>query len=146
MGKLRADPHFGQVLAAKDFAGEPQGQLVGSVLHQGYRFRIVRNRLYWRPPEETFHEFLFNVLKWTLGESWYKAQLKVPLGERHQIVKWYQAASNHINTIVGNPLYREGEFYGAAPTGEVQALITLAYDVYHLLHRGDLPEFESADS
>ena len=137
--QLRADPQYARVLEAISRAGTPQGQLVPAVEHKGHRFRIVGNRLYWRPLRETFHEFLINLLKWTLGKAWHMAQVKLPPEERHQIHKWYKANADLSRSVVGNPRYRDEETWGAEPTGYVQALATLAYDVYHLLHRGDLP-------
>lgn len=115
------------------------GQLVPSVEFQGYRFRAVGSRLYWRPLQETFNEFLLNLLKWTIGEPWHKEQLKLPIEQRHQILKWCMAHDDLMRSVVGNPRYRDGEVWAAEATGHVQALMTLAYDVCHLLHNRSLP-------
>jgi len=136
---LRQDPRFGPVLDEINLKRNPQGRPVPSIEHKGHRYRAVGNRVYPRPLKETFHEFLINLLKSTLGRKWHEEQLNLPPEERHQIFKWYKANADFVKAVVENPLYKEGERYGAEPTGEVQALMTLAYDVFHLLHRDDLP-------
>lgn len=137
--KLRADPEFARVLQAIERAGEPRGQLVPSIEFKGYRVRAVRSRIYLRPLSETFHEFLINLLKRTLGEAWHKAQVKLPLEKRHQIHKWYKAFADLSRSVVGDPRHRDGGSWWAEPTGDTQALMALAYDLCHLLHRGGLP-------
>lgn len=37
---------------------------------KGKRLRGVWNRIYCQDPSETFHEFLIDLLKLTLGEEW----------------------------------------------------------------------------
>src|SRR2546428_3369108 len=44
-------------------------------LWKGKRVRAVGNRLYFRQPTETFHEFLMNVLRETLGKEWYMSEV-----------------------------------------------------------------------
>jgi hypothetical protein len=109
------------------------------VKFKGRRFRAVWNRLHVRPLAETFHEFLWNLLKSTLGEEWYFAELKKAEGERHQVVQWFvdlyewqKANDKPENRALGG--------WGALPSGDVQALTSLAYDVYTLLHTNALPE------
>ncbi len=137
--QLRQDPQFGAVLDEMNLAGNLQGQPELSIVHKRRRYRTVGSRRYPRPLKETFHEFLINLLKWTLGRKWHEEQLGFPPEERHQIFKWYKATADHTREVVENPLHRDGELYSFEPTGEVQALIVLAYDVFHLLHRSDLP-------
>lgn len=106
---------------------------------KGYRFRAVLNRLHVRPLAETFHEFLWKLLKWTLEKEWYFAQLGKPEAERHQAVQWFGDLYEwqKANTTPEN---RALSRWGALPSGDVQALTALAYDVYTLLHSNALPD------
>lgn len=99
--------------------------------HKGHTFRAIWSRLYVRPKNETLHEFVVLVLKWTLGRSWYEAQLKTPADERHVIMKWVFAW--HALARANEPAeHKPGEVYSGEPTGEAQALLSLADDVYRL--------------
>jgi len=105
---------------------------------KGRRFRAVWSRLYWRPLSETFHEFLWHLLKWTLGEKWYLAEVKKAAEERHQIVQWFFDL-HEWQKANSTPEQRAAGAWGALPNGDVQALTSLAYDVYSLLHSNALP-------
>lgn len=137
--ELRQDPRFAPVLDEISVRRTLQGRIVPSIEHMGHRYRVVGSRVYPRPLKETFHEFLVNLLKFTLGRTWHEEQFRRVPEERHQIPKWYKATADFTKSVVGNPLHREGDIYSAEPTGDVQALICLAYDVYHLLHSGSFP-------
>jgi hypothetical protein len=43
------------------------------------------NKIRVRPPAEHLHEFIFNVLLWTLGQKWHKEQVNKSAEERHII-------------------------------------------------------------
>lgn len=129
-----------RLFAAKQRAGTQHGQLVPSVLHMGHRFRGVGSRVYWRPPTQTFHEFLLDIVKETVGKRWYMGQVGLPPDQRHQILRWFMSQAQHSRAVVGNELYRDGQAWGAAPTGDELALVTLGYDLIHLRHQGALPQ------
>jgi len=99
--------------------------------------RAVGNRLHFRPPSETFHEFLLNLLKWTLGKDWYFSQLKGPEASRHEIVRWYVALSDWKKKTAAEENKVPGGWEATA-SGDVQSLISLAYDIYQLLHASSL--------
>ena len=114
------------------------GQPMLQAVFQGQRFRVVGSSLVARPVTETFHEFLWGLLRTTLGEGWWEAEQARAESSRHQIVRWFdalvrwkQAGAHKGNKIEGG--------WRAAPTGDVQALTALAYDVYTLLNAGALP-------
>ena len=100
--------------------------------------RAVGNRLYARPPKETLHEFMLNLLKWTLGKEWYFGELKKSPEEQQQIVRWYIELGDW-SKRVSTEENRFGHGWSAIPSGGIQALLALAYDVYTLLHSGELP-------
>ena len=102
-------------------------------IFQGQKVRAVRNKIHFRPLEETFYDFQLNLLLWALGKEWYDEQMLKPPDERHVILKWrdernallnkYRRASASHNEPVTAPL-----------TGNVKALQVLADDVYQLEH------------
>jgi hypothetical protein len=119
----------------------PVGQLIGpQVVFNGERLRAVRNVLHRRPLKETFTEFLLHHLKWALGKNWHDYQMALPPNQRHQIMLWYRALNEHYREVVQNSSNKtpDGRF-GAFPTGDVLALLSLAFDVYILRQQGNLP-------
>ena len=93
-----------------------------------------------RPPNETFHEFLIHVLCVTLGEDWRATQAALPEAARHVVVKcledWSRWKALNADADV---LARDGH-QSAFPSGWVQYLISLAWDVATILRTGALPE------
>lgn len=139
VGVGASDPKVAELAAAVRRAGQQQGQLVPSIIHQGYRFRAVGNRIHWSRPTETFHEFLINIVKWTVGEGWYRGQLLLPEAQRHQILRWIKTQADRSREYVGDDRFKEGDAYGVPPCGDELSLVALGYDLLHLQHRGDLP-------
>jgi hypothetical protein len=93
--------------------------------------RAIWNRLYPRPKTETFHQFIFNVLRWTVGEKWHSAQMALSLAEQHVIARWF-GALNELVSPPGHATNPPGEVYQITPTGEVKELFALADDLYRL--------------
>jgi hypothetical protein len=117
---------------------EPYLDLVPSVIWDGHRWRAVFNRLYYRPPEETFHEFLISVVQWTFGETWWKRQIRTPEKDRHVIVKWkYLFAA----LTKASPKDSAGPPYATPANGPVWALLSLGYDLFCLQAKNKLPDF-----
>ncbi len=90
---------------------------------------------------QTFHEFLVDVLKRTLGVEWWEEQMKLPLNERHYIAlclaktgEWILRERARIGNIpLDGPL-------NAMPDGYVKSLLLLAFDVSSLVQKNILPE------
>jgi hypothetical protein len=56
------------------------------------RVVAIWNTVIFRPPTETFHEFLIEVpLKNTFGEAWYKAENVKAEADCHIVVRWLAA-------------------------------------------------------
>lgn len=115
----------------------PTGRPPLETLWQRKRVRAVGNTLYLRPPSETFHDFLPNLLRIQLGKDWYNSELAKPPHERHQILRWFfrfqewqEREMKPENKVPGG--------WSAPPSGDVQALMALAFDVYVLLHTQQL--------
>jgi hypothetical protein len=41
---------------------------------KGKKVRAVRNKVHFRPLDESFQDFQLNLLLWTLGKKWYDEQ------------------------------------------------------------------------
>lgn len=120
---------------------EPNLHLVKSIIHKGYRWRIIWSRLYYRPMQETFHEFIIDILKQTFGEEWRQQQLLLPENSRHIIIRWTESYRDwkKINATEDNK--GDGHIWGAIPSGDVLSLLQFAYDIYCLQAIRKLPDF-----
>jgi hypothetical protein len=100
--------------------------------------RVIWNAIHYRPKTETFHEFIINVLKWTVGQKWYEFQLALKPEKRHVIMKWCNAFSIATQTQVP-PDWKPGQIYAMSLTGEIKELLVLADDLYRLQLAKKLP-------
>lgn len=109
---------------------------------QDKRARAVGNTLSIRPPNETNHEFYVDLLRHELGQDWNSEQLERPPEERHPLHQWEnhwrEARAGQVPEVERVEV-DEGRFE-AKPTGDLLALITLAYDVYSLKHSAALSD------
>ncbi len=117
---------------------EPYLDLVQSVIWKGKRWRAIFNKLYYRPQEETFHEFLINVIKWTFGETWWKQQIGMQEKDRHIVIKWTYLFADITKVL---PKDAAGPPYTSLANGPVWALLSLGYDLFCLQAKNRLPEF-----
>jgi hypothetical protein len=112
---------------------------VKPVIFQGGKVWALGNKIYHgRRPEETFHEFILDVFKQTLGKEWWDEQLASQ--KKHFIMlcflhyfEWQKKNATEANKANENSWY-------AIPDGWTQSLISLAFDVCSLQHAASLPE------
>jgi len=115
---------------------------VKPVIFQGKKVWAIGNRIYHsRPPNQTFHEFIIEVLQLTLGREWWDNQRNLAPEERHFIMKcflkfyeWQRRSSSLADNKISDHLW------GARPDGWSKSLIALAFDVCSLQHKLSLPE------
>jgi len=105
----------------------------------GQKVRVVRNKIHFRPLEETFYDFQLNILFWALGKEWYDEQMLKPLDDRHVILKW-RHERNELLKRYRKPSASPGEPVKAPLTGNVKALQALADDIYQLEHALEAPK------
>lgn len=105
--------------------------------HKGRVVVALGSRLYPLPAGQTFHDFLFNHLQEQLSKAWWEAEIRKDPKERHVIVQWYFVLHDWKKKNA-KPENKAGSGWGALPSGPVQALFQLAWDVYYLAHRGAL--------
>jgi hypothetical protein len=129
-----------QALLKKKEDTEPNLNIIPSITHEGHRWRVIWSRVYPRPITETFHEFIFHILCLTLGEKWYNEQMLLMPQKRHIIIRWFESYEEWTKINKTDENKRNG-VWTAMPTGEVQALFSLAYDIYCLQIVNKLPDF-----
>lgn len=118
---------------------EPHLDFVESLVVKDYRLRIIWSRIYRRPAEETFHEFIMLILQLTFSDAWYKHQISLPNNERHIIVRWLSSYEQWSRAMFTDENKCGENKWRAIPSGEVLALHQLAYDIYCLQTIRKLP-------
>lgn len=104
----------------------------------GQKLRAVRNKIYARPKEETFQDFVINHLLWFLGEEWFHSEMKKALEERHIILRWRHELNEQL--LKYDSPDRDTSVPLKAPmTGGAKALLVLADDVLQLAQALDTP-------
>lgn len=105
---------------------------------KGFRLTAVGNRILWSKDHKTFIDVLSDYIRWTLGEDWGNAEIKKPLDERHQVLKWYDALCAYQNKHREKPA---GEIETAPATGLIRSYYGLAYNLYLLEHNVELRDY-----
>jgi hypothetical protein len=119
---------------------EPHLDFVKSIVFRGYRWRPIYQRLHYRPLQETFHEFLIDILKQTFGKEWRQQQLLLSEGSRHILLQWVEAYRDWRKAHETEENKEDEHTWGAEPSGEVFALHQFAYDIYCLQAIHKLPD------
>lgn len=124
---------------------ERDGQLIGrpviSTEFKGHKVVAVGSRLYHSLPANiTFHEFLITFLKDIVGHSWGLAESNKPKEEQHIIVRWIKEMVELLGISTTHVENQIRDIKSAKVSGNVQALLSLAYDIYSIYHCTDLPE------
>lgn len=135
--------HFRKQIAKKK-ALEDMGiyiNFVKPVIFKGRKVWAIGSRVYYnRPPHETFHQFIIDILRLTLGKEWWNNELRLPEEQRHFIVKcflkfyeWQKKKSVKQKKVTE-------KIWAAKPDGWTKSLLALAFDVCSLVHTHHLPE------
>jgi len=83
---------------------------------------------------KTFTDFLLDYIKGCLGGAWGENEIRKPLEERHQIMKWHDAFARHSHKF-------QRDANGLIPipqNGVIRSYLSLAYDLYVLKHHQSL--------
>jgi hypothetical protein len=113
------------------------GRPIISIEHKGYRLIAVGSRICYSKNWKTFHDFLFDNIKFVFGKEWGQAELKKPFEERHPILQWQKYANDHMQAHKG----KDGEIHSAPFNGAVSALINLSYNLYLLTHNVKIQDY-----
>src|SRR5260370_2461740 len=96
-----------------------------SVVHQGQRLVVVRNRFYHSDKWKFFLDFLRDYAPQVLGIEWCKAESAKPEAERHPIITWRAQGGAYMNAQPAQP---DGSRV-ALPCGAFAAYNCLADDL-----------------
>ncbi len=107
------------------------GRPIISVEFQGHRFVAVGQKVHYGK-WKTFHDFLGNYIKSSLGGEWGNTELRKPLAERHPILKWY----DHVCKLQRENATKPGPVFSSPITGAASAYYRLAYNLYLIAHNG----------
>lgn len=99
----------------------------------GFCFRAVGNRVYKRDIYETFHEFILNIFAEDIGEKWLKTEFLKSETDQHLIAQWFNELNEKMKKSQ-NPELPKGHILALKHTGNIRALLSLAYDYYSLFH------------
>lgn len=107
------------------------GRPIISTEHKGYRFVAVGNQMHYGK-WKSFHDFLGNYIKHTLGGQWGNAEIAKPLAERHPLLQWY----DKICRLQAEHAKEPGAVFSTPLTGAISAYNRLAYNLYLIAHNG----------
>ncbi len=110
----------------------------------GRRVWAIGNRIFTdRPPNQTFHEFIIGLLSEALGREWAESQEGLEAAEQHYL---YRCVGEYAawTERVSRERERDGNgLWGAPPSGSVQYLGGVAWDVALLLQATGRPLAEA---
>jgi len=113
------------------------GRPIISIEHKGYRLVAVGSRICYSKNWKTFHDFLFDNIKFVFGKEWGENELKKSFEDRHPILQWQKMAHDYMQEHKG----QEGKINSAPLTGALSALINLSYNLYLLAHNVKIHDY-----
>lgn len=117
-------------------AQQGKGRSIISSVFQGYRLVAVGNTIRYSKSWNTFHDFLFDYIKETLGRDWGNQEIAKDLPDRHPILQWYDSICRYQKETILEP----GKVHSAPMIGSVAAYLGLAYNLYLLAHNLELQQ------
>lgn len=95
--------------------------------------RAVGSTVHARTPGETFHEFILDLFGNAIGYDWIASERVKPEGERHPLSIWGQELVEAMQQGEKQRTDKSKPF-GIKQSGNLRALLALAYDYYSLSH------------
>jgi len=130
--KKKMDEHQANEMQRKKQQG--LGRPIISTDFKGHRVIAIGKELRWSEKWKTFHDFLFDYLKYCFEKEWWMGELKKNPQERHPILQWAVIAGEYTSQ-----LHRKyGEIHAAPTIGAVDAYLGLSYSLYLLAHNAEL--------
>lgn len=134
--------HFQKVAAEQEYLKQAGIHInyVEPIMFKGKKVFALGSRVYPNcPPNTTFHEFIIQILKETIGLDWFCEQAKLSPEERHFISLCLEKLGEWIARNEKTAERVKGEIWGAKPDGYSKSLLLLAFDVCSLIHTHSLP-------
>jgi len=91
-------------------------------------------------PHATFHQLLLSNLQLTLGEKWWNIETAKPESERHYIKRCFEGLKDSESRDDLDIKAIDEHTKTMLATGDTQALLSLAFDVYLLTHKNYMPD------
>lgn len=135
--------HFRKVKARQDFLKQAGIHInyVKPIMFKDKKVFALGNKVYAdAPPNTTFHSFIIEILKETIGLDWFREQAKLPERERHFISISLEKLGEWIERNQHTAERVNDEVWGAKPDGYSKSLLLLAFDVCSLIHTRNLPQ------
>lgn len=108
-------------------------ETLSSMVMGDTRHRIVWNKVWYSPQEQTFHNFLDGLVVATFGLDWFEQQSQLAAEQQHVVERWRIA----LLELVDRPEDTAG---GHTFTGPVESYMHLGYDLYWLQIHHKLPD------
>jgi hypothetical protein len=114
-------------------------ELPNTISHKGKTLLAVGNQIMVEEnPYATFHQLLFRNLQQTLGEEWWTQQEGKPVDEQHYIYRCFLELRGSEKRDDLNVTQVDEHTRSMVTTGNTQALLSLAFDVWMLAHKSYL--------
>ncbi len=134
--------HFQKIRAKQEYLKQAGIHInyVKPIMFKGKKVFALGNKVYANcPPNTTFHTFLIQILKETIGLDWFREQAKLPSKERHFISICLGKLGEWIEKNEKTAKRVNSKVWGAKPDGYSKSLLSLAFDVCSLIHKQKLP-------
>lgn len=89
-------------------------------------------------PHATFHQLLFRNLQQTLGEEWWRNEQSKPEDQKHYVLKCFEQLKGSDSRDDLDITQIDENTRSMVTTGDTQALLSLAFDVWLLTHKGHM--------
>lgn len=111
--------------------------LPNTITFKGKSFLAAGNKVMWdNNPHATFHELILRNLSQALGQEWWDAENAKSPEEKHYIKQCYEELKGSDNRDDLDVQQVDEHTRKMLATGNTQALISLAFDVWLLTHKG----------
>lgn len=119
--------------------------LPNTATFKGKSFLAAGNKLmYDDNPHATFHELILRNLSLTLGKEWWSVEEKKSAAERHYVMQCFDELKGLFKDLPERydleATQHDEHLNSMRATGNTQVLLSLAFDVYLLTHKGYLPD------
>lgn len=109
--------------------------VVAPVEFEGGKVWAIGSRVYLDAPrKQTFHEFILGVLRGALGQQWADAQAALESAEQHYLYRCFTEYREWSVQIAGERAPDTGGLWSAEPSGSIQYLMNVAWDLASLVH------------
>lgn len=109
--------------------------VVAPVEFEGGKVWAIGSRVYLDAPrKQTFHEFILGVLRRALGQQWADAQAAVESAEQHYLYRCFTEYRAWSVQIAGEKEPDTDGLWSGEPSGSVQYLMNVAWDLASLVH------------